>query len=251
MTVHIRRTELEELLPLRALFLEEANVQIRYNACHERGWSDAYIIEHNGTKVGYGAVKGAEHISDRDAVFEFYLLPPYRHLSNAAFELLLATSGASIIECQTNEPLLTSLLYEYAHNIVADTILFADNTTTFLTKEAVAFRKRQQDDPVFAHKREPVGEYVLVQHNEILATGGFALYYNLPFADLYLEVKEEYQGKGLGTYLLQELKKECYRQGRVPAARCSIENAASKAALIKAGFKIAGYMLKGRVAHAL
>jgi RimJ/RimL family protein N-acetyltransferase len=31
--------------------------------------------------------------------------------------------------------------------------------------------------------------------------------------------------------------------GRVPAARCNINNAASKASLLKAGFKIAGFMV--------
>jgi GNAT superfamily N-acetyltransferase len=70
----------------------------------------------------------------------------------------------------------------------------------------------------------------------------------LPFADLYIEVNEVYQRKGLGSFFIQELKKECYRNGRVPAARCSIDNAASKATLLKAGLKIAGYMLLGIVA---
>ncbi|HZI00574.1 MAG TPA: GNAT family N-acetyltransferase, partial [Flavisolibacter sp.] len=106
-----------------------------------------------------------------------------------------------------------------------------------------------EDDKVFKHKREPVGEYVLECSNQIVATGGFALHYNLPFADLYMEVNEVYQRKGLGSFFIQELKKECYLNGRVPAARCSIDNAASKATLLKAGLKIAGYMLLGNVTH--
>ena len=67
----------------------------------------------------------------------------------------------------------------------------------------------------------------------------------MPFADLYMEVQEAYRRKGLGSLLIQELKRECYLTGRVPAARCNIENTASKSTLLKAGLKIAGFMLLG------
>ncbi len=240
-------TGLEEILFLRALFLQENKFQIRYNACHERGWSDSYLIEHNGAKVGYGSIKGNQNLSDRDTVFEFYLIPSFRHLSSVAFTELLKVSGARFIECQSNDQLLTSMLYQYGQNIYSDVILFEDSTTTFLNKDDVVFRKRLDNDIIFEHKREPVGEYVLDLMDEIVASGGFALHYNMPFADLYLEVKEEYHRKGLGSFLIQELKRECYLNGRVPAARCSIDNMASKAALVKAGLTVAGFMLLGSV----
>ena len=62
-----------------------------------------------------------------------------------------------------------------------------------------------------------------------------------------MEVKEGHRGKGMGSYILQEIKKECYLAGRIPAARCNIKNAASKATLLKAGFKVCGYMLIGEI----
>jgi GNAT superfamily N-acetyltransferase len=65
-----------------------------------------------------------------------------------------------------------------------------------------------------------------------------------------MEVREEYRGKGLGSFLIQEVKRECYLAGRVPAARCNMENVASKATLLKAGLAIAGYMLMGDVVAA-
>ena len=52
---------------------------------------------------------------------------------------------------------------------------------------------------------------------------------------------------GYGSYILQEIKKACYHAGRVPAARCQITNKASKSTLIKAGMKICGFMLAGRI----
>jgi GNAT superfamily N-acetyltransferase len=113
--------------------------------------------------------------------------------------------------------------------------------------DEIVFRKRNETDVVFEHRAEPIGDYVLELNHEIVATGGFLLHYNMPFADLYMEVKEEYRRKGLGSFLIQELKRQCYLAGRVPAARTGTDNIASRATLIKAGCKIAGFMLLGKV----
>ncbi len=64
MEIAAQKTTLESILPLRQLFLQEANHQIRYNACHERGWSDSYMLAVDGADVGYGSIKGRE-IPDR------------------------------------------------------------------------------------------------------------------------------------------------------------------------------------------
>jgi len=73
------------------------------------------------------------------------------------------------------------------------------------------------------------------------------LNYNMPYADIYMEVKEHARRKGYGSLMVQELKKEIYLRRRVPAARCNIRNQASKATLLKAGFSISGTWLKGNV----
>jgi len=245
MTLEAAKTNLTEILSLRNLFLQENNFQIRYNACHERGWTDSYAIKYNNEKIGYGSVKGNENISDRDTVFEFYIIPSFRNLCSGAFLKLLHASKANFIECQSNDILLTSLLYEFGQNISSNVILFEEGFTSNLKADNIEFGKRNEDDVVFEHKAEPIGEYVLKRNNEIVATGGFLLHYNMPFADLYMEVKEECRRQGLGSFLIQELKKQCYLSGRVPAARTGMENIASRATLLKAGLKIAGYMLLG------
>jgi GNAT superfamily N-acetyltransferase len=243
MILKVIKTDLTQILPLRNLFLQENNFQIRYNACHERGWTDSYALMYNEEKIGYGAVKGNENISDRDTIFEFYIIPSFRNLASPAFAALLYSSGVTFIECQSNDLLLTSLLYEYGQNINSNVILFQDNIKTCISIDNIIFRKRNDNDIVFEHTSEPVGDYILELNKKIAATGGFLLHYNFPFADLYMEVKEEYRQKGLGSFLVQELKTQCYFAGRVPAARCNIENTASRATLLKAGLKVAGFML--------
>ena len=73
------------------------------------------------------------------------------------------------------------------------------------------------------------------------------LNYNIPYADIYMEVKEEFRRHGFGALMVQELKKEIYLLGRLPAARCNINNLASKGSILKAGFKICGYRLVGNI----
>lgn len=247
MKIEATKTTLKEILALRNLFLHESNFQIRYNASHERGRTDSYVITADSTAIGYGSIKGNENPADRNTVFEFYISPTFRHLSSGAFANLLNVSSASFIECQTNDTLLTSLLYEYGHDINANVILFKDQIATSLRLDGVNFRKRNNDDVIFEHKLEPEGDYVLEKNNEIVATGGFLLHYNVPFADLYMEVRQDYRRQGLGSFLLQEVKKQCYLATRVPAARCDIENIASRTTLQKAGLTVAGFLLLGAI----
>ena len=100
---------------------------------------------------------------------------------------------------------------------------------------------------MFAHEAEPVGDFVLERRGEVVATGGFLLHYNEPFADLYMEVVRAHRRQGAATFLVQELIGQCYRAGRVPAARCSVGNLASRATLTKAGLRPCGFMLRGDV----
>ena len=54
--------------------------------------------------------------------------------------------------------------------------------------------------------------------------------------------------RGLGSFLVQELKRMSYEQGTVPAARCRAANLAS-ATLQKAGFVPYGNLVTGSVAN--
>lgn len=244
-SIEVIKVPLAEIGSLRALFLQEANFQVRYNACHERGWTDSYLLTVDAVSVGYGAIKGQE-IVDRDTVFEFYLIPAFRWSSSPIFDRLLRVSGAKYLECQTNDAQMSAMLYEFSQNISADVALFQDHGFTGLNVPGAVVRPRRERDRLFEHHAEPEGDYVVERGGEILASGGFLLHYNRPFADLYMEVRPDSRRKGYGSFLLQEVKKACYLAGRVPAARCGIGNHASRPTLLKAGMRLCGFMLKGQ-----
>ncbi len=246
MTISAQKVELEDIQPLRALFLQETNFQIRYDACHERGWTDSYLLMMDNLTVGYGSIKGRE-IKDRDTVFEYFIVQPFRRKASEVFRELLAVSEAQFIECQSNDLLLSSMLYEFSPSVSADVVLFEDHAATEYAVPGALVRRRHSDDQIFEHRTEPVGDYVVELSGEVVATGGFLLHYNRPFADLYMEVREDYRRRGIASFLLQEVKRECCLAGRVPAARCNIRNVASRGALTKAGLRVCGFMLMGKV----
>jgi GNAT superfamily N-acetyltransferase len=205
------------------------------------------LISSANAAIGYGSVKGKEDLSQRDAIFEFYLLPAFRNRTSDIFRQLIKASKAIFIECQSNSVLITSMLYEFGMKISSDVILFEDGQATTLNIPNATFREWHKGDNIFKHNSEPEGSHVLEVNGQIVATGGFLLHYNKPFADLYMEVREDQRRKGYGSFLIQEVKKACYEAGRIPAARCNITNKASKATLLKGGLKIAGYMLSSGI----
>jgi GNAT superfamily N-acetyltransferase len=243
MQLQIIKTNSEDIKDLRNIFLHENNFQFVCDKCHYYGWADAYVFMSNSSRIGYGAVWGTDKREDRDTIFEFYLLPPFRKYNSSIFHQFITASKTTLIECQSNDLLLTGMLYEFAKNIHAEAILFEDHVQTNLQIAGVQFGKKAGEDDNPAN----YDGYYLKQHGEIVANGGFLINYNFPYADLYMDVKENCRQQGLGSLLVQELKKEIYRMGRVPAARCNISNNASKATLIKAGLQPCGFRLKGDI----
>jgi len=241
------KTTLSQILPLREIFLQENNFQIRYNACHERNWTDSYLLQADGMAIGYGSIKGKEEIIHRDTVFEFFVLPSFIKIASLLFKELLITSNARFIECQTNQDLIYKMTMEYAEGLYSDTMLFEDDHCSALTAPGFIFRQKRTDDIIFKHHVEPEGDWVLEKNGDIVATGGFLLHYNKPFADVYMEVDPDWRQRGLGSYFVQEVKKACYLAGRVPAARTGMDNIASRNTLLSAGMSIAGHMLNGTI----
>ncbi len=243
MEIKVVPAGLKDIEALRILFLHENHFQFVHNKCHLYGWADCYACLADGILVGYGAVWGQSRREDRDAIFEFYIIQPYRKLTDAFFTQLHAVSDAVYVECQSNQILLSSMLYQYAKDINAEAILFEDHFSTDFSIPGTIFQKKAADE----QHRADDHAYVLHYNNEVAATGGLMLNYNMPYADIYYEVKENYRQKGLGTLMVQQLKKAAYEMGRVPAARCNIKNIISKYTLLKAGFTVCGCILKGRI----
>jgi GNAT superfamily N-acetyltransferase len=249
--IEIHQVSLTAILNLRDLYREEMNCQIVHDSLHARHFMNSYLILVAGQVAGYGSVMSADSEA-RDLIKEFYVLPAHRAMALPIFRQLVAVTRARVIEAQTNDVLLSLMLFDCAHDITSETILFQDAVTTNLEMPGVIFRKvdEAERDSIFPHKLEGVGDWLLETGGSIVATGAIYLHYNLPYGDISMEVDERYWRRGYGGYLVQELKRIGYEMGRIPAARCDQWNVASRATLQKAGFLPCARIVRGVISQA-
>ena len=249
MDVSAKATSFEEIIRWRDMHRLEMACQITHDSIHTRpGWTEEYVLLLEETGVGYGSVAVGGPWTGKPTVYEFYLVPHQPRLH--AFELfqaLLAASKAGAIEIQSNDTLSTVMLHAFAENVISESILFHDKVATSHRPPGATFR-----EPVAAEAPD-VAESdlkwcgVVELDGTVAGSGGILFHYNRPYGDIYMDVAEPFRRRGVGSFLVQELKRVCYEGGHVPAARCSPSNLASRRTLQKAGFVPCGHILTGSV----
>lgn len=250
MHVSARLVAASEVLPLRTKFREEMNNQIMHDSLHERkGWTQSYLLEFDGIAAGFGGVAIGGPWKDKPTVFEFYVPPHCRSRLFDLFEALLAASGARFFEVQTNEPCLPIMLHVHGRDIASESIVFADQFTTALPANGALFRCTTSDAEARQCIEERAGgpEAVLEIDGKEVAKGGILFHYNRPYGDIHMEIAEPFRRRGMGSYLVQELKRLTYELGAVPAARCNTDNVASRRTLQRAGFVPCAHILVGSI----
>jgi GNAT superfamily N-acetyltransferase len=253
MAMSATEASLQLVLPWRDLYRQEMSCQIIHDSIHFRaGWTLEYLLRHGSTTVGYGSVAIAGPWKDKPTIYEFHVAPPARDRVFDLFEALLKASGAVAIETQSNDPQLTVMLHAFARDVVSESILFHDRlTTAHPPPPGVAFRPATAADAaqITEQKLDSDAKWLLESDGKVAATGGILFHYNRPYGDIFMAVAEAFRRRGLGSYLVQELKRVCYENGDVPAARCNPTNVASRATLQKAGFVPCGHILTGTIAR--
>ncbi len=250
MELSAKAASLQDILPWRDLYREEMNCQIVHDSLHSRkGWTESYLLLAGGAAAGYGSMAVGGPWKGKPTVFEFYVLPHHRSRVFDLFGALLTASGAATIETQSNDTLLSVMLHTFAHTVTSEKILFHDKLTTAHLPPEVIFRRATPDDTrqMLQQLLDSDAKWVVVVEGAIAAAGDILFHYNRPYGDIYMKVGEPFRRRGLGSHLVQELKRVCYEQGSVPAARCNPANVASRKTLQKAGFVPCGHILTGSV----
>jgi GNAT superfamily N-acetyltransferase len=139
------------------------------------------------------------------------------------------------------------MLHAVAPTVSSESILFHDRLTTAHAPPDAVFRKvSQHDAPQIAqHELDSNASWLVAVGGVVAAAGDILFHYNRPYGDIYMKVGESFRRRGIGTYLVQELKRVCYEGGSIPAARCNPTNIASRQTLQRAGFVPCGHILKG------
>jgi ribosomal protein S18 acetylase RimI-like enzyme len=241
-----------EILPLRTRYRQEMNCQIVHDSIHQRpGWTTSYLLQIDGATAGFGSVAIAGPWKDKPTLLEFYVLREQRTHVFALFEAFHASSNANFIELQSNDAIFAAMLHTYARNIVSEKIVFYDHHTTAISVQGAAVRclSSAKETQKCIEERRGGAEWLLELDGQEAGKGGILFHYNIPYGDIYMEVSESFRRRGLGSYLVQELKSLAYELGAVPAARCSPDNIASRHTLQKAGFVPYAHMLTGAIVN--
>jgi GNAT superfamily N-acetyltransferase len=257
MAVFARNASLDEIAPWRDIYRLEMACQVIHDSIHDRGgWTREFLLrdETGAANIGYGSLAVAGPWKEQPTIYEFFVSPPWRGGMFEAFEALVAACGSQRIETQSNDPLLTAMLHAYCRDVTSESILFHDRITTHLpAPQGVTFRVASSEDRERLPEDQRGADYLLVANAErdrgetIAATGGLLWHYNRPYGDIYMHVEESWRRRGLGGYLVQEIKRVCYERGSVPGARCNVDNIASRKTLQKAGFVPCGHILTGTI----
>ena len=246
MTIDASLVPPEETLTLRDLYRKEMDCQIIHDSWHGRSWTDSYLLRLDGRIVGYGLVGGIRD-QPRETVTEFYVLPAHRGRALTLFRRFVEASRARLIEVQSNDILATLMLYDCAERIESNVVLFHDAITTSHVVPGAIFRESTEGDKerIADQKLDTDARWLIEADGAIAATGGLLFHYNVPYGDIYMATAEPLRRRGYGSYLIQELKRVAYEMGKVPAARCNVTNAASRATLQKAGMLPCARVLTG------
>jgi GNAT superfamily N-acetyltransferase len=238
----------DRTFPLRDRYRQEMNCQVVHDSIHTRpGWTLTYVFSAAGSIIGFGSIAVGGPWQDKPTVLEFYLAPETRSRAFECFEELLAVTGAKWMEVQSNDLLATTLLHTYGRDIVAESIVFRDCVTTSLTANGATLGLLTPAEETQSCIAERAGgpKWRLEVEGEPAGNGGILFHYNIPYGDIYMEIDEPYRRRGLGSYLVQQLKRQAYELGAIPAARCNPANVASRRTLQKAGFEPYAAILTG------
>lgn len=245
-----RTTDLEAILRWRETYRSEMACQIIHDSIHRRAnWTEEYVLCLDGIGVGYGSIAVGGPWMGKPTVYEFYVVPEHRFHVFDFFRALIDVSGAIAIEIQSNDVLATVMVHTFARGVTSQSILFHDRLTTAHAPPRAIFREATAAEFPDLPDDQLRWRGVVEVDDQVAATGGILFHYNPPYGDIFMDVAEPYRRRGLGSFLVQELKRVCHEGGHVPAARCNPENVASRRTLQKAGFVPCGHVLSGPIAQ--
>jgi GNAT superfamily N-acetyltransferase len=237
-----------DVFPWRDRYRAEMNCQIIHDSIHSRaGWTQEYLLFVGVTPVGYGSIAIGGPWRGKPTVYEFYVVPQHRVAVFDLFHALLTASGAVMINVQTNDPHMSVMFHTFAHDVTNEAIIFHDQVTTALAPAGATFRRAIAAECPDVPADQLKWHGVVEADGQVAATGGILFHYNRPYGDIFMDVAASMRQRGLGSFLVQELKRICYEGGSVPAARCSPGNLASRRTLQKAGLVPCGNILNGSV----
>ncbi len=211
--------------------------------------SQTYLIENIDQNIGYCC------INDKGSLLQIFLCDKYNYLMYSVIESLIESKLINSASLSSIEPVSFNACLSHSKSIQKNTLCFqyVDRKSKYEssldvklvserdTQEIKTFLKDQigfEDDFGYTENLIQRKEFYMVKESEtIIATGECRLSDSqLDIADLGIIVNKDYQKRGLGTKVLQQLVKKAQVMKRIPICSTTHDNIASRKAIEKAGF---------------
>ena len=246
--ISVRQVKPNELIVMREAHRAEQNCQIVHDSIHSRrGWTREFVIAEGERVVAYASLAVDGPWRDKPTLYEVYVVPDRRSRAFAFFEALLEATRPPAFEVQSSDLLLTALTLTFAREIATEKVVFRDDSTTAHALPGATLRCLTPAAEIrhAIAERAGGGEWALEVDGTMVGKGGILFHYNPPYGDIYMEINDPNRRRGLGSYLVQELKRLCRELGGIPGARCDPTNAPSRRTLQRAGFVPYAHILTG------
>ena len=216
------------------------NVVIDNSACYE--------ISYNKKIIGHFSVNAHK------TLVEFYILKEYYTYSQEIFKYIIKSDMIEDAAVSTKQSEFLSLCLDFQKSVYVSSYLFTDTENKKYELdhyENISFRLAKKSDIQAINikcEQRPRGYYeeliendqlfVLYDGDILLGIGEFRISktHHGQYGDIGMIVAEEHRRKGVGTYIIIQLKEHCYKKNIKPMASCDSKNIASINTLIKAGF---------------
>ncbi|TSE05277.1 GNAT family N-acetyltransferase [Aquimarina algiphila] len=211
--------------------------------------SQTYLIEHVDQNIGYCC------IDDKGSLLQIFLSDKYNYLMYNVIQSLIESKLISSASLSSIEPVSFNACLSHSKSIQTNTLCFQyvnrkSKNESSLDVKLVSERDTQgiktflmdqigfEDDFGYTENLIQRKEFYMVKESEtIIATGECRLSDSqLDIADLGIIVNKDYQKRGLGTEVLQQLVKKAQVMKRKPICSTTQDNIASRKAIEKAGF---------------
>lgn len=213
------------------------------------GDSECYEIIYDDKIIGHFSV------DSQKTLVQFYVSKEYYQYKEIVFKHIIASDMVEKAAVSTLESEFIALCLDYQKSIYVDSYLFIDNekikneldifrnisfTFRLAQKSDIDTIKNKCDSAFEGYYEDLIGNdqlFVLYDGVDLLGIGEFrtSKTHGGQYGDIGMCVAESYWRKGIGTYIVDQLKDHCYSKGVIPMAACDVQNIASRKTLEKSG----------------
>lgn len=198
-------------------------------------------------------------LDNNSALLQFYVRKTYGDVLSQVFKDCLKNYSIEHALVSTYDPIFLSLCMEESRNIEINSILYRGINTGIIKKpldaiEAIYAHESDFDAVIKYHedKVDITGEWLLEYCRNLISKGGLVLYKigadiigtgemrvsisSPEFCNVGMTVDKDLRRKGIGSYILSDIKVMANEKSLKVICSTSIDNVASQKTILKSGF---------------